>query len=92
MSLLSKLFGGGDKAAAKEAEPENYKGFNIFAEPISEGGQFRVAARIEKEIDGDLKTHQLIRADLINNRDEATTASTNKAKQIIDEQGDRLFG
>ena len=91
MSLLSKLFGGGG-SAPKEVAPEAYNGFNIFSDPIREGGQFRVAARIEKEIGGELKTHELIRADLINNLEEATTASTNKAKQIIDEQGDRLFG
>ena len=59
-----------------------------MAEPIPEGGVFRVSARIEK----DGKVHKLIRADTISSRDEAIATSTAKARQMIDEQGDRLFG
>lgn len=91
MSLLSKLFGGG-KPAAPETPPETYEGFRIFPDPIKEGSQYRIAARIEKEIGGELKTHQLIRADTMGDRDAAASASLGKAKQLIDEQGDRLFG
>jgi len=38
------------------------------------------------------KTHNLVRADTINDYDEAVKASIGKAKQMIDEQGERLFG
>ena len=89
MSLLSKLFGGGKPA---EPEAEVYNGFRIFPEPIRDGGQFRIGARIEKDYDGETKTHQLIRADSVSDPEEAKAFSLRKAKQLIDEQGDRLFG
>ena len=92
MSLLSKLFGGGRSAPAPEPEPEIYKDCRIFAEPVDEGGKFRLAARIEKEVDGETRTHQLIRADIFESRDAAASAAALKARQVIDEQGDRLFG
>ena len=85
MSLLSKLFGGG---AAHEPERESYEGFTITPNPAREGGRFRIGATIEK----DGKTHHLIRADVLETMDEANAASVRKAKQMIDEQGERLFG
>jgi len=90
--FFSKLFGGGDAKSPAQAEPEVYKDFAIFPDPISEGGQFRVCALIEKEIDGDLKSHKMIRADTLGDHGAAVEASIGKAKQMIDEQGDRLFG
>ena len=89
MSLFSKLFGGGAK---HEAEPVEYEGFRIFAEPIKETGGHRVAARIEKEIGGEVKTHQMIRADQCQSKEEARQISVAKAKMLIDEQGDSIFG
>lgn len=88
MSLLSRLFGGGGGAKPPAAEPETYKGFTIHPEPIREGQVFRISARIEK----DGRSHTLIRADTLADRDGAVTASLGKARQLIDEQGDRLFG
>ncbi|MBO9447075.1 HlyU family transcriptional regulator [Ruegeria sp. R14_0] len=89
MSILSKLFGGGEKP---EPQPVSYKGFDIFPDLISEGGKYRLSARIEKNIDGDRKTHTVIRADVFESRDQAESFSITKAKQVIDEQGERIFG
>lgn len=89
MSLLKRLFGGG---SAPEVEPETYKEFRIFAEPMKEPSGFRVAARIEKEIDGETRTHQLIRADVCNTEDQAREISSGKARALIDEKGEQLFG
>jgi len=86
MSLFSKLFGGG--GSAPEPETESYEGFTITPNPAREGGRFRVGATIEK----DGQTHQLIRADMLETLDEANEASVRKAKQMIDEQGTRMFG
>jgi hypothetical protein len=88
MSLLSRLFGGGGKTAK---EPEVYKDFRIFPEPQSGAGGFRIAARIEKEVGGETKTHHLLRADTVQSLEEAEAFSVRKAKQLIDEQGERLF-
>ena len=90
MSLFSKLFGGGGDAG-KDPSPEVYKEFRVYAEPAREGGSYRVAARIEKEIDGETRTHHLIRADTFESADGAAEASVSKAKMLIDEQGERIF-
>ena len=93
MSFLTRLFGG-SKAAQAATEPktfENYKGFNIAPEPMPEGGQWRLSARINKQIGDELKSHHLIRADMFAGEDAAATAAVAKARQVIDEQGDGLF-
>lgn len=89
MSLFSKLFGVSGKS---ELEPVSYKGFEIFPDLMPEGGKYRLMARIEKIIDGDRKTHTVIRADVFESRDQVASFSIAKAKQVIDEQGGRLFG
>ena len=90
MSLFSRLFGGKDPAPS--AEPVLYNGFRIVAEPISEGPRFRVAAMIEKGDGAEKRTHRMIRADTLEDRDAAAEVATAKAKQMIDEQGEHLFG
>ena len=85
MSLLSKLFGGG---SAPEPQSETYEGFKITPRPAKEGSRYRIGATIEK----DGQTHHLIRADMLETLDDANQASVRKARQMIDEQGVRLFG
>lgn len=91
MSFLSKLFGGGGKAEPRAAAPETYNGYRITPTPQSAPGGYRVSATIELDLDGETKTHHLIRADTIASLDEATAFSVQKAKQVIDEQGAALF-
>jgi len=94
MSFLKKLFGGGgssDAGAATPVEETEYEGFAIAATPMKEGGQFRLCATVSKEISGERKEHTLIRADLFTSKDEAAKFAIRKAKQMIDEQGERLF-
>ena len=90
MSILSRLFGG-SSAPSAAAEPEIHEGFNIFSEPMKDGSGYRVSARIEKEIDGELKSHHLIRADICESKDMADEVTIRKAKTLIDQMGDRLF-
>lgn len=90
MSLLKKLFGGG--TPPEPPKPETYKDFAITPNPANEGGRYRVGALIEKTVNGEAKSHQLIRADTLDDLESATATSINKAKQMIDEQGERLFG
>lgn len=87
MSILKKLFGGGG-ASKPAAEAATYNGFSIRPEPMREGSTWRIAALIEK----DGKTHKLIRADTLESYEAAVDASVRKAEQVIDEQGERLFG
>lgn len=90
MSLFSRLFGGGG-SKEPSAETLEYNGFHITPEPIAEDGQYRLAARIVGEVGGETKEHRLIRADVMRDRDEAVEAAVRKAKQLIDQQGERLF-
>lgn len=91
MAFLKKLFGGGAAADAK-APTEEYEGYRITLTPISESDGYRICALIEKEIDGETLTHKLLRADTVQGLEAAQAASLRKAKQVIDEQGDRVFG
>lgn len=91
MSILSRLFGRGPKPETRETPAEDHDGFRIVAAPQEAAGGYRVGARIEKEIGGEVKVHHLMRADVLPDRDTADTVSIRKAKQVIDEQGDALF-
>ncbi|MEM0946169.1 MAG: HlyU family transcriptional regulator [Pseudomonadota bacterium] len=88
MSLFSKLFGGSAKSTP---DPVAYEGFDIIPDPIAEGGKYRLSARIEKTVGDERKTHLVIRADVFDDRAQAESFSVAKAKQVIDEQGDKLF-
>ena len=89
MSLFSKLFGGGRGKAAPK--PVDYKGFRIIPDPIPEDSGFRLAARIEKDLAGETRSYQLIRADTMQDAGAAADAAIAKARQVIDEQGEALF-
>lgn len=97
MSFFKKLFGGGNDSgdaapgAAGNGASVEHEGFTITPTPMKEGGQFRLAGTIAMEIDGEVKTHKLIRADLFTSADECSEASIRKAKQVIKEQGTGLF-
>jgi hypothetical protein len=94
VSFFSKLFGrGGDSAVpakvAEETEP--YNDLLLVAAPIQEGGQYRLAGRIEKR-DGDrVLTRTFIRADLFSSRDDTVASTFRKARQIADQHGPSLF-
>lgn len=94
MSFLKKLFGIGQSGGseATNAPSIEYEGFLVRSTPQSEGGQFRLCGIISKEIDGKLREHQLIRADILPNAEEAHQTCFRKARQVIDEQGERLLG
>ncbi len=93
MSLLKRLFGGGgsDVGGRPATEPEDFGDFRIYPEPQKDGAGFRIAARIEKDFGDETKVHHLIRADVISDRDECVAATIAKCKQLIEQQGDRIF-
>ncbi|PJC87411.1 transcriptional regulator [Vibrio sp. HA2012] len=92
MGLFSKLFGSVAKEKQVEVEPFEYKSFLIYQEALSEHGQYRIAGRITKEIDGEIKIHRFIRSDLLSSERDANEMMLNKAKMFIDQMGDSIFG
>ena len=94
VSFLKKLFGGSgpdNGAPAERGEPVEHQGFRVQPAPEPEGGQWRLAGYILSGSEDDLKEQKFIRADLFSSRDEASEFAIRKGKQIIDEQGHRLF-
>lgn len=100
MSLFSKIAGffnggepGGKAASVPEpaGKPEIYKDLLIQAEPISEGGQWRLAGRIRETAGENPREHHFIRADVFSNRNDAIDFAIRKGRQMIDEQGRKLF-
>jgi hypothetical protein len=95
MGFWKKLFGGGGDETAAEAgaagPTESYKDYTIRATLMSTGGEYQLAGTIEKEIGGELKRYQFIRADKFSSKEDATSATFGKGRQLIDEQGDGIF-
>ena len=99
MSFLKRLFGGGGgdggAAAPKEATPAKqveHKGFLISATPYKAEGQYQTCGVVSKEIGGVMKEHKFIRADRFAGLDDAGDISIKKGIQLVDEQGERIFG
>jgi len=96
MSFLKKLFGiGGNEASSagpKILGEETHQGYLIKAVEMKAGSELQLSGIIEKEIDGELKSATFVRADRLASPEIARTAAIDKAKQIIKEQGDSLFG
>jgi hypothetical protein len=92
MSFWSALFGRRPGAAtAKVSDPVEYKGFVIRAAPYKNNGAYQTAGVIEREVGGLRKEHRFIRADAYASYDDAVAFTVNKARQIIDLQGERMF-
>ncbi len=89
--FFSKLFGGGGEKSAPAFETETYKGYVIQPNPKGASGSYNIAGSIYKEGDADGPSHDFIRADTFTSTEEAARFSIIKAKQIIDQQGDRLL-
>jgi hypothetical protein len=89
-ALWSRLAGGGVSAADETAI--EYNGYRIRPAPYRRMGQYQTCGVVAKEIGGEIKEHRFIRAEMHPTRDAAITFSIAKARQLIDEQGERLFG
>jgi hypothetical protein len=91
MSFWKNLFGGGTPAGPAVAPGEEYKGFTIRATPMPVGSEHQLAGTIEKEVGGVLKSYRFVRADRLSSRDDAVNMAVSKGRQIIDEQGEKIF-
>lgn len=93
MSFLKRLFGGGSESSKSEpaSEPIEHDGFLIQATPFTEGGQYQTCGVITKEVGGVVREHKFIRADRFASHADAVEVTIRKARQLIDQQGERIF-
>ena len=93
MGIFSRLFGGkgGGSAGERPGEAVEYNGFRIRPAPFKAEGGFQTAGVIEKDFPEGVKSHNFIRAEKHGSKDEASSFAITKGKQIVDEQGDRIF-
>lgn len=92
MGFFSKWFGSDSKASEMPTrEPVEYKTFFIYQEAKPENGQYRVAGRITKEVDGELKQHDFIRSDVVSSEQDANELMLSKAKLFIDQMHGNIF-
>lgn len=95
--FLKGIFGGGDKPAGgggdepKRGEAVAYKDFQIIPAPMRQGGQFLTSGFIAKDFPEGRKEYRFVRADTHGSADDASAFAVQKGRQIIDEQGDRIF-
>jgi len=92
MSFWSAVFGGNSARTEKAPDPVEYKGFIIRAAPFKSESQYQTAGIVEREIGGARKEHRFVRADAFASYDDAVNFTLGKARQMIDLQGERLFG
>ncbi len=91
--FLRNLFGAGSPGAGHRdaGNTVEYKGYMICPASRREESQWLTLGVISKEFAGDVKEHHFIRADTYSSKQDADACFIAKAKQIIDEQGDKLF-
>jgi hypothetical protein len=95
-SIFSMFSGGGAKQpgaapSAVVSDPQPYADCTIYAAPQKEGGQYRLAGRIEKIVGDEVLVRNFIRADMFSSTDDAIECTVRKAQQIIDQNGPSLF-
>lgn len=89
--LFGRLFGGASASEPAVTASEDYQGFRIEAMPRSDPNGWRVAGRVVGMANGERREAPFVRADTYPARDDATEVSLRKARQLVDEQGERLF-
>jgi hypothetical protein len=91
-SLWGRLAGNTGAGEEPASEAFEYKGYRIRAAPYESAGGFQTAGVIEKDFADGAKEHRFVRAEAHPSRDAAVAFTIAKGKQIIDEQGERVFG
>lgn len=93
VTFLRRLFSrAGGAAETPRAEPSvEYKGYTITPTPEKAPGGWRLVGTLSRDVGGERKVHQLGRADTSPDREVIVAMTIEKAKRVIDEQGERMF-
>jgi hypothetical protein len=92
-AMWARIVGGRAGGEAREATHAavEYKGYRIRPAPYPAKGQYQTAGVIEKDFGTGVKEHRFIRAETHASVEDAAAFAIAKGKQIIDQQGDRIF-
>ena len=90
-NFFRKMFTTNSTTKASSSPPVEYNGYSIQATPQPQGGQYITAGIIRKQFADEIKEQRFIRADTHMSAEGASEHAIRKGKQIIDEQGERLF-
>ena len=92
MSFWKSLFGGGSsESEARRARRSSTTASPSARRPTRPRGNIRPPGSITKDVGGVAKEHKFIRADRHASYDDAVEFSLAKARQIVDQQGERMF-
>lgn len=90
IEFIKRIFG--NQSGKTTAMPStHYNDFEIRPNPVRDSNGWRVSGTIAKEVDGTLKEHEFVRADCCADLESAVALTLSKARQFIDEQGERIF-
>ena len=89
--MLARLGAAEHASGEPAAAAVEYKGYRIRPAPYRTKNQYQTAGTIEKDTPEGVKEHRFVRADTYHSREDAVAFAISKAKQIIDQQGDRIF-
>jgi hypothetical protein len=90
-ALWTRLAGGTGAVEAPSFDVVEYNGYQIRPVPYQAGAGYQTAGVIEKDFPDGIKEHRFVRAETHPSRDAAAAFAIAKGRQIVDEQGDRLF-
>lgn len=76
---------------ATSGPPVEYNGYRIRPAPYRNGSAYQTAGTIEKDFPDGTKEHRFIRADTHASLDDAMAFALSKGRQIVDQEGDRMF-
>ncbi|OEF11115.1 HlyU family transcriptional regulator [Aliivibrio logei] len=91
MGLFSRIFGSSSSKKEPTITPIEYHSFLIYPNSEPDNEQFRIAGKITKEINGEIKEHRFIRSDVISSKTNADELMERKSKMLIDQMGDSIF-
>ena len=96
MSFFKRLFGGGEATEADPGEAKTtaeiqHAGFTIRAQPYKAEGGYQTAGIVSNGEGEHKREHRFIRADRFPAIEDATDFALRKGRQLVDEQGERMF-
>ncbi|MCA8967572.1 MAG: hypothetical protein KDC48_22015 [Planctomycetes bacterium] len=92
MKFLKGLLGGGGSGGGSRHAAVEYEGYTIVPTPEQREGGWSTCGIISREVGGETKEHRFVRADTSMSEQGAVDLTVQKARRLIDEQGENLFG